>query len=444
MARPLGEVCDWLYHLGDIDAARAAEIAASGADLVVIDRTDFSDGRRNYTPADLDALRGGDDRAILSYLSIGEAETYRSYWNDAWFDRPPPWLDRVNPAFTDNIKVEYWDPAWQAIVFEAVDAVVDQGFDGLYLDIIAGFFHFEETAPDSGRDYRADMVDFVGAIRERAFDRIAETDPGRDFVILGQNGAELIDTPGYLAAIDGIGQEDLRFLYDDPEREQDFMRLDDDEYDYLLELLSRAEAAGEEVLVVEYMTPARQSQFEGTLAAEAADLTDIGIALYLAEHRDLDAVYDQSALEGLVPDCGTRPGLGVEDARLVALLYEAGLDRDGDIDLAGLNFWIDRREAGEPPAALAEAFLSSREFAAAFGVPSSLSDRDLVEVLYRNVLDREGEPGGIGFWTGELGRPDFGRPALLIAFANSPENIAGSPFVDDLAEVSPGTWDFVS
>lgn len=129
-------------------------------------------------------------------------------------------------------------------------------------------------------------------------------------------------------------------------------------------------------------------------------------------------------------------------AREVAYLYEAGLDRDGDIDLPGLNFWIDQREQGLTAVALAQFFLDSPEFAEVVGVPASLTDRDLVEALYLNVLDRDGEQLGVEFWTGVVADPGFSRADLLLAFAVSPENLAGSPFVETLAEEMPGTWDF--
>ncbi len=127
----------------------------------------------------------------------------------------------------------------------------------------------------------------------------------------------------------------------------------------------------------------------------------------------------------------------------MAYLYEAGLDRNGNIDLPGLNYWIDLREAGFAEKDLAWAFLSSNEFEAAFGAPETLSDRGLVEQLYWNVLDRQGEAAGVDFWEGVLGQPGYDRADLLLAFALSPENVAGSPFVEDLAEVAPGVWDFL-
>lgn len=144
------------------------------------------------------------------------------------------------------------------------------------------------------------------------------------------------------------------------------------------------------------------------------------------------------------------PSLSPEEARTVAYLYEAGLNRDGSIDLLGLNFWIDQREAGLSERQVSRAFLESAEFEAAFGdafdtsSPDYLSNRELVEQLYRNVLNREGEIGGVDFWTNLVSQPDFTRADLLLAFAESPENISASPFVETLTEVSPGQWDFTA
>lgn len=138
----------------------------------------------------------------------------------------------------------------------------------------------------------------------------------------------------------------------------------------------------------------------------------------------------------------TQP-LTPEEAQVVALLYEAGLDRDGNIDLPGLNFWIDQREDGLSETATAQFFLDSPEFTQSFGDPDTLSDQELVATLYENVLDRPGEPAGVTFWTGVVGDPEFSRADLLLAFAVSPENRAGSEFVETLAEISDGEWAFV-
>ncbi len=148
----------------------------------------------------------------------------------------------------------------------------------------------------------------------------------------------------------------------------------------------------------------------------------------------------QSTLEGGVLAAETETvalsdGLTVAQAQLVALLYEAALDRDGLIDLPGLNFWIDQREAGLTERGLSQFFLDSGEFEQNFGAPESLSDREIVEVLFRNVLDREPDAGGVDFWVNALTDPNFDRADLLLAFAIVDENVQGLPIIGTLGEL---------
>lgn len=158
---------------------------------------------------------------------------------------------------------------------------------------------------------------------------------------------------------------------------------------------------------------------------------------------------ERLAFDDITIDLSPR-SLTQEQAKTVAYLYEAGLNRDGNIDLPGLNFWIDRREDGLSEQQLSRAFLESAEFESAFGdafdqsSPDYLSNRELVEQLYRNVLNREGEAAGADFWTVRVSDPAFTRSDLLLAFAGSPENVAGSPIVETLFEVAPGDWEFLT
>lgn len=53
------------------------------------------------------------------------------------------------PHWAGNSKVEYWDPAWQAVIFGSAEAYLDRilaaGFDGVYLDIIDAYEYFEDA-----------------------------------------------------------------------------------------------------------------------------------------------------------------------------------------------------------------------------------------------------------------------------------------------------------
>ena len=149
-------------------------------------------------------------------------------------------------------------------------------------------------------------------------------------------------------------------------------------------------------------------------------------------------LFDDGALE--LEEVATPALLG--GAKRTALLYEAALDRDGDIDTEGLNFWI---AAGSSLSErdIAFHFLESPEFQDSFGDYTRLGARDLVETLYRNVLNREGEAAGVTFWTGVYESPGYDAADLLLDFSVSPENLAGTPFIDRLMQMDGGVWDFV-
>ena len=87
-------------------------------------------------------------RLIIAYMSIGEAEDYRYYWQTEWQTNPPPWLAEGNPDWPGNYKVRYWDNDWQNIIYGKDDSylkkILDVGFDGVYLDIIDTFEYFED------------------------------------------------------------------------------------------------------------------------------------------------------------------------------------------------------------------------------------------------------------------------------------------------------------
>lgn len=125
---------------------------ATNYDAFIIDLyfDDADLGQVAFTAAEIASLKakpGGGTRLVIAYMSIGEAEDYRYYWNTAWASSPPSWLEGENPDWPGNYKVKYWDPAWQAIFYgnntSYLKKVLNAGFDGVYLDIIDAFEYFE-------------------------------------------------------------------------------------------------------------------------------------------------------------------------------------------------------------------------------------------------------------------------------------------------------------
>lgn len=111
------------------------------------------------------------------------------------------------------------------------------------------------------------------------------------------------------------------------------------------------------------------------------------------------------------------PGAGLG---FVVRLYDAVFDRAPD---AGLLFWQRARFEGAADLAVAEAFVASPEFAARYG--EGLADAGYVEALFANVLGRAPDAEGFAFWLDELAA-GTSRAEMLLAFSESPENVAAS------------------
>ena len=104
------------------------------------------------TADDIETLKiksNSGSRLVIAYMSIGEAEDYRYYWDDSWRVGSPEWIGAENHYWEGNYKVSYWDKEWQAVIYgndgAYLDMIMDAKFDGVYLDIIDAFEYFEET-----------------------------------------------------------------------------------------------------------------------------------------------------------------------------------------------------------------------------------------------------------------------------------------------------------
>lgn len=111
----------------------------------------------------------------------------------------------------------------------------------------------------------------------------------------------------------------------------------------------------------------------------------------------------------------------------VARLYTAGLDREPE--QGGFEYWMGEYTSGRwllP--SMAAFFAQSDEFERNYG---ELTQDGFIRQLYRNVLGREGESGGVIYWNGEM---DAGmdRGTVLLRFAESRENIMISGTVEPI------------
>ena len=256
-------VTAWAYQLQNVDLGEVA--ANSTFDLIVIDYSSDGSESGEWTPGEIAAAQSS-GKTLVSYISIGEAEDYRYYWDPSWTTNPPSWLGPENPDWAGNYKVRFWDPGWQAIVFDYLDRIVAQGFDGIYMDIIDAYYYWSEESPEQP-NADALMVDFVVAIRSYL------TSIGRpDMLVIPQNGEFILVeddvTPAlraaYLDAIDAIGVEDLFHPGDLDENNPFGPEVD------RLDMVREYRDAGKTVLSIDYLTdPALIAQYTSAAFAES-------------------------------------------------------------------------------------------------------------------------------------------------------------------------------
>ena len=207
-------------------------------------------------------------KALIAYLSIGEAENYRNYWQEDWKPGNPVFLDKENPNWKGNFKVKYWYSDWQKIVFDSLFKIIDKGYDGVYLDIVDAYDYFNDKGY---ADTRLHMVNFVMAISKYAKNQ------NRDFLIVPQNSEELIVENGYLNAIDGVGRESLWFLCDSLQ--------DKDELAISLSYLTQIIEANKFVFAINYCQKEENIENFTTLAQKYGFIPYIG-------PRELDSIED--------------------------------------------------------------------------------------------------------------------------------------------------------
>ena len=219
----LSHIDSWMYQLENLSDPEAVDaLASSKYPLLVIDPTYTQNDERDLDiGAILDELRytpEGKKRLILAYVNIGQAETYRTYWQPDWQAPQPD--GRGNPDFllagdpdgwSDNYLVAFWDERWQGIWLGEeglIGELARRGFDGVYLDWIGAYEEepVVEASLSAGLDPAREMVDFIAAIRTagRAIDE--------DFLVVGQNAPYLIDErPEFAGVIDALAVEDTWF-----------------------------------------------------------------------------------------------------------------------------------------------------------------------------------------------------------------------------------------
>lgn len=167
--------------------------------------------------------------------------------------------------------------------------------------------------------------------------------------------------------------------------------------------------------------PARYYPFADAATLVARQYTDL---FGRAPDQEGWSYWTNQVRYGYVPTYGVAQALlGSTEAAWhtapVARLYWAFFLRIPDSD--GLRYWLGQFRAGMPLADIAQWFAGSEEFQARYAV---LDDATFVDLVYRNVLEREADPDGRIYWTTELSSGARTRGQVMLQFSESTEYVA--------------------
>lgn len=200
------EITSWRYQLQNYNSSFVNRVAATTDAMWIIDKENSSS--KSFEVFDVLKMKNGGVNTLISYISVGEAESYRSYFKDL----PRSVLGTENPNWPGNYNVEYWTEEWHQVIYKSDDSyllqILNAGFDGVYLDVVDAY----KRQPDLRRA-AADMARLVMGISERA----KAINP--DFRIYLQNGSEIINDidaslkGDFIEAINGLSVEGYFFDY---------------------------------------------------------------------------------------------------------------------------------------------------------------------------------------------------------------------------------------
>ena len=210
----LAEVSKWLYLIGDSpEEELLSRIADSTYDLVVLDFIPSETGEEEYPMREVitQLHNASHPKLVVAYINIGEAESFRTYWQDDWRVGSPGWIISGDPdGWADDYPVAYWASDWQNLWLNEdglLGRLLSFGFDGVYLDWVEAYSDGSvvAAAQDAGVDPVEEMVTWVGEISAFIHGKCPEC------VVIAQNAAELVERDEYVALIDAITQEQVWF-----------------------------------------------------------------------------------------------------------------------------------------------------------------------------------------------------------------------------------------
>ena len=255
----LKDVRFWAYQIDGLDdPASIDSICSSHYDLIIMDQQRSIIGSEDHnTRNDIQRIHNsanstGGKKLVVCYLDVGQAESYRYYWQNGWQIGNPSWILDPDPdGWNNSYGVRFWSSEWKSIVKQYIGRIIDDGYDGVYLDWLMIYDDpaVKVLAQQEGKNPVEELISFISELSTYSKNRKS------GFVFIAQNAAELGEYPEYVTLFDAISQEDI--WYDgsgDPDNggSQGDWQVDPLDSQLYIDQLTKWQQQGKPVFNVEY------------------------------------------------------------------------------------------------------------------------------------------------------------------------------------------------
>ena len=121
-------------------------------DMLIVD---IFHGRQPLSKRAVETLKYkkvGGRRLVIAHINIGSAASYHYYWKPYWREGVPFWISTPHRDDPDKYNVQYWQPAWQKVIFgdtqSYIYGLIDQGYDGVLLNGVDAFIFSEGSGEE--------------------------------------------------------------------------------------------------------------------------------------------------------------------------------------------------------------------------------------------------------------------------------------------------------
>ena len=144
------------------------------------------------------AILKANGKTIIAYLSLGQTESKRDYWQPEWRVGSPSFICGSDPEFKYSHVVKFWMPEWQDILINyTATHIVPFGYSGVLLDYMAEYKYFLRERPNAAQEmvaFGAKVVDSLRSLNPRT-------------LIIAQDSVQLYQFEQYKDMVDVVSIE---------------------------------------------------------------------------------------------------------------------------------------------------------------------------------------------------------------------------------------------